>query len=212
MKILAHRGYWLSPEEKNSRKALVRAFEYGLGIETDIRDLDGVLVVSHDMPRKHTSLTLAQLLDDYTVANCDSMLALNIKSDGLAKSLQQLLEKYNVRHYFCFDMSVPDSMNYFRSGMPAAARISEYEPEGYLSNKASFLWIDGFNEEQVNLVHLQDWLSRGKIVCLVSPELHGREKSSLWELLKQMPEKIIGHPNLMLCTDTPLEARRVFTS
>ena len=51
MRILAHRGYWKKPEEKNSKTAFLRALEFGFGIETDLRDSGGQVVVSHDMPR-----------------------------------------------------------------------------------------------------------------------------------------------------------------
>jgi glycerophosphoryl diester phosphodiesterase len=54
-RILAHRGYWLEPGEKNSLSAFRRAFEGGFGIETDIRDLDGELVVSHDPPTRRNA-------------------------------------------------------------------------------------------------------------------------------------------------------------
>ncbi|OUC39427.1 hypothetical protein BJP35_0015 [Enterobacter sp. J49] len=212
MNILAHRGYWLSPGEKNHRIAHVRAFEHGFGIETDIRDLDGKLVVSHDMPRMNTALPLTHLLDDYITLNSEGTLAFNIKSDGLSRPLQLLLERYEISRYFCFDMSVPDSLHYFRAGMPAAARLSEYEPEGYLSNRAPVLWIDCFGENQLDPECLYRWLLSGKDVCLVSPELHGRDASLFWEQLLQMPKDITRHPGLMLCTDNPLLAKRIFNS
>ena len=38
MRILAHRGFWNSKEERNSIVAFEKAFQNGFGIETDIRD------------------------------------------------------------------------------------------------------------------------------------------------------------------------------
>ena len=61
MKIICHRGYWQEPSEKNSDIALRRGFSLGLGTETDIRDLNGELVISHD-PAKPGVLTFADLL------------------------------------------------------------------------------------------------------------------------------------------------------
>ena len=49
MEIIAHRGFWISAEEKNTQTAFLRALENGFGIETDLRDFDGTLVISHDM-------------------------------------------------------------------------------------------------------------------------------------------------------------------
>ena len=48
MKILSHRGYWKEEKEKNTIDAVRKAFDHGFGIESDIRDLDGKLVISHN--------------------------------------------------------------------------------------------------------------------------------------------------------------------
>ena len=46
--IIAHRGLWKKPSEKNSKLALFKALENGFSIETDIRyDKDIGLVISH---------------------------------------------------------------------------------------------------------------------------------------------------------------------
>ena len=51
MIILSHRGYWKLEEERNRAAAFQRSFDLGYGTETDIRDIQGKLVISHDMPR-----------------------------------------------------------------------------------------------------------------------------------------------------------------
>lgn len=51
MKILCHRGYWRDKFHKNSAEAFKRSFDSGYGTETDFRDLDGTLVISHDPAR-----------------------------------------------------------------------------------------------------------------------------------------------------------------
>lgn len=35
MRIIAHRGYWFSAQEKNTEVAFYRAFSMGFGTETD---------------------------------------------------------------------------------------------------------------------------------------------------------------------------------
>ncbi|MEG2569153.1 MAG: hypothetical protein RSA84_23395, partial [Acinetobacter sp.] len=157
MQILAHRGHWLIPEEKNSRQALHRAFLAGFGVETDVRDYGGVLVVSHDMPG-HNAIPLSVVLQDYVQAGRPGMLAINIKSDGLTDVLQRQLMQYDITRYFCFDMSVPDTFPYLQCGMNAAARLSEYEPEGELSKRAPVLWVDGFQHLDVSTEQLKIWL------------------------------------------------------
>jgi glycerophosphoryl diester phosphodiesterase len=49
LKIISHRGFWITPSEQNTEVAFIRALECGFGIETDIRDVSGDLVISHDM-------------------------------------------------------------------------------------------------------------------------------------------------------------------
>lgn len=86
MRMLAHRGWWLSPDEKNAKSAFVRALADGHGIETDVRDIDGELVVSHDMPRRSVAadrqMSLDAFLDLYVSFPGRPMLALNIKATG----------------------------------------------------------------------------------------------------------------------------------
>lgn len=89
MKILAHRGFWNTLEEKNSLKALNRAFQNGYGIETDIRDYLGELVISHNIPDSK-SPKLEELLSIYSEEKYDLPLALNVKSDGI----QSILKKF----------------------------------------------------------------------------------------------------------------------
>ena len=46
IKILAHRGFWKEETEKNTKIAFERAFNSGFGIETDLRDIKGEIVIS----------------------------------------------------------------------------------------------------------------------------------------------------------------------
>ena len=58
MIVLSHRGYWKTAVEKNTPTAFKRSFELGFGTETDVRDRNGELVISHDMPNG-SEITLA---------------------------------------------------------------------------------------------------------------------------------------------------------
>ncbi len=61
IEIFAHRGYWLKESEKNTKTAFERAFDSGFGIETDLRDIKGTIVISHNMP-KGDEMTFEELL------------------------------------------------------------------------------------------------------------------------------------------------------
>ena len=98
MIILAHSGYWQEKSEQNQRAAFARSFNAGYGVETDLRDYCGRIVVSHDMP-KGDEMSFEELLRSMNERNL--CLALNIKADGLADLIRDLLESYHHTNYFC---------------------------------------------------------------------------------------------------------------
>lgn len=209
MRILAHRGYWLNSEERNSSAALERALVAGFGIETDVRDSDGELVISHDMP-KGGEMKAGDFLDlclNYPGAR---PLALNIKADGMQSALKMLLDQKNIAEsdYFVFDMSFPDGMNYLEAGLTAYTRISEYEPVSPLLSRMKGVWVDAFHADWFSERELRALLRQDKEICIVSPELHRRPHLPLWEKLKTW--KLHGLPQVGLCTDLPIQAKDYF--
>lgn len=206
MKLLCHRGIWTQAHEKNTHAALCAAFDQGLGIETDIRDCDGSLVVSHDMPTRATAGDLDALLSHYRDQQSSAPLALNVKSDGLQAALLAKLQAYRVQNYFVFDMSVPDTLGYRRLNMPFAARLSEYETPGVLLAQASHVWLDAFESEWYSVDLIQSLLDQGKHVAVVSPELHRRSHADLWAALRPLA----SDARLYLCTDLVASAMEVF--
>jgi hypothetical protein len=200
MKILAHRGHWLAPAEKNSFAAFDRAWSGGYGIETDLRDRDGEIVISHDLATRE-AMTLARLLEAHAAQGPDTPLALNIKADGLQGALAQLLARYRVRDFFVFDMSIPDTLHYLRAGIPVFVRLSEHEPETALLDRAAGVWLDAFDGEWWALDTVRALCARGKTVAIVSPELHGRPHQDLWRALAGLEQTV--RDRLMLCTDFP---------
>lgn len=203
MRYLAHRGFWKTNQEKNSRKAFVRAIQLGFGIETDVRDFMGNLVISHDPPVGNEIL-FEEFLE--IIQDTDAAIALNIKSDGLLPKLIELIDLTSKPNIFTFDMSGPEYVKYSRSRMNVFERISEYESGLDLPQKPLGYWLDSFTEDGWRL----DWLDRNEFpladVCIVSPELHARPHLPFWADLK----KRSSTANLMLCTDFPDEARDFF--
>lgn len=191
----------------NSMAAFERAWSGGYGIETDLRDLDGEVVISHDPPRKG-ACTLAQFLEAYDARGAQTPLALNIKADGLQDAVAKALAQYRVRNAFVFDMSVPDSLHYLRQGLPAFVRLSEYEKETALLERATGIWLDAFESEWWSLDLIRSLCSRKKSVAIVSPELHGRPYEPTWHTLKGLERNL--RDTLMLCTDFPDIADRFF--
>jgi len=204
MRIISHRGYWLDPGERNTRVAFERSFSLGFGTETDIRDMGRDIVISHDSPSGGELLIggLLELAAKYSPA---LLLALNVKSDGLQGRTAAALRQYALQEFFVFDMSVPDSLNWIRQGIPVFMRQSEYEPAPALYSQAAGIWLDAFTSDWWTVETISRHLDAGKGVCIVSPELHARDHRPAWERLLQ--SDIRRHPDLILCTDLPEAAR-----
>lgn len=171
MIVLSHRGHWHTHTEKNTKAAFRRSFDQQFGTETDIRDLAGELVISHDMPLGG-ELTINDFLA--LTAGRQLPLAINIKADGLASKLAQAMESYSPKHWFVFDMSIPDLKAHLQAGNPVFTRMSELEREPVALNEAVGVWLDSFDRDWFGAETITDLLHRGKRVCVVSPELHGR--------------------------------------
>jgi hypothetical protein len=201
--ILSHRGYWRHPVEKNQKSAFERSFSLGFGTEVDIRDHNGEIVISHDVPNGD-ELTIEKFFD----LNVDSRLplALNIKADGLAMLLKASIENYGFSNCFVFDMSVPDMLPYLEANLPVYTRMSEVEREPAWLEKATGVWLDAFDDIWYENCVIDKLLKLNKKVCIVSPELHGRDPFSLWSDLQPLSKK----PGLMLCTDWPEVAEEFF--
>jgi glycerophosphoryl diester phosphodiesterase len=203
MEILSHRGFWETAQEKNSEAAFRRSFDLGFGTETDIRDLDGDLVISHD-PATRSSMPLAKFLDIY--GRSDLPLALNIKADGLAGRLKAAMDERGLKNWFVFDMSIPDTRHQLAAGNPVFMRMSEFERNVPWLNETQGIWLDSFISEWYSEGTLIQLLKSGKPVCVVSSELHSRDKTALWRYLFDLK----SYTNLMLCTDLPTEAQIYF--
>jgi glycerophosphoryl diester phosphodiesterase len=210
MVIISHRGYWLNPAEKNTQIAFERSFSHGFGAETDVRDRESRLVISHDLPDKN-AMPLEQFFNIYTKYKTPLPLALNIKSDGLQFELKKLLIEYNINNYFVFDMAVPDGLLYSWRGMNTYTRHSEYEPAPPYYEKAHGVWLDEFNGHWLSDEVIEQHLSTGKAVCIVSPELHKRSYEKEWQHYCDL-EKKLGKDRLMLCTDLPVHAKEFFNA
>lgn len=208
--ILAHRGHWIAPSEKNSVLALERALSSGYGVETDIRDYGSNLVISHDMPSPEMDLlSFNDFLNLYRENDSSGVLALNIKSDGLATAVKHALDHYQIDNYFVFDMSIPDTLAYLNADLEVFTRVSEYEFPPSFIQQATGIWVDHFSGRQEQVEWAQDFLQAKQTVAFVSPELHKRAHLDIWAKLRPIVESDVSN-NFLLCTDLPDRAMEFF--
>jgi len=207
MKFLSHRGIWRAVEQKNTKNAFLTSFEFGFGVETDIRDCKGELLISHDPPTG-VEQTLESFLD--LLSGQVLPLALNIKSDGLFKRLAiEFQTRVELSEAFVFDMSVPDMIQYAKHGIPFFTRLSEYEREPALLDKAGGIWLDSFISEWFEFELIRKYIKMGFIIAIVSPELHNRNHINFWEKLR-LESDLLSSDKVWLCTDFPIEASHFF--
>ncbi len=180
----------------------------GFGIETDIRDYRGELVVSHDPPTRR-GLTLKELLDLRLEYDCNLTLALNIKADGLHGKVGSLVSSHELGDYFVFDCSVPATIGYIKEAVPFFTRHSEYEQVPTLYDSAHGVWMDMFNADWIQAKMIQAHLDQGKRVAIVSPELHGRKYMPFWMKIRE-DKDVTSSKDVSLCTDHPVEAEEFF--
>ena len=205
MQILSHRGFWSKTIEKNSLNAFKNSFESGFGLETDLRDRDGELVVAHDLPTSKDLLftTFKSLASKYNL-----FLALNIKSDGLANLVKDNMKDFPSINWMVFDMSIPDMLQHLSVGNPIYTRISEIEKHPACYEECIGIWLDAFFSEWYSTKDIEHHLKMKKKICIVSPELHNRQHLNLWLSLKE--NNLYKDENLMLCTDFPDKAKLYF--
>jgi glycerophosphoryl diester phosphodiesterase len=212
IKIIAHRGLWDAKTASNSQSALKNALQAGYGVETDLRlSPDGQIIISHDPITCDCKdwPTLQWLLELHHILSSTSVLALNIKSDGLHPFIRQEISMFDESLYFLFDMSVPDLLSGTKHGLRQFARASCYEdPLPFLST-TSGVWVDCFTDSYPTENDLHAIATQFNEIAIVSPELHKRDHLPFWSMIKTVywPQ----NTKLMLCTDYPDQASSFFS-
>lgn len=202
MKILCHRGLWEKEHEKNTIVAIQRALDNGYGVETDVRDYQSRLVVSHDFPNQE-SPNFSEIINLFR--GQPVTLAINIKSDGLVSDLSSALKNQSF-DYFVFDCSIPELFKYRMASIPYLTRRSEFENESLLDLDSAGIWLDAFHDDWF-IKDIKQYSARvSNKLAIVSSELHGRDPLPLWRsLLASDLEQ-----NIFLCTDLVKEAEIFF--
>jgi hypothetical protein len=208
MLFLSHRGYWDNDHPKNSIKAFERSFDLGFGTETDFRDRNGILVISHD-PATSGAPPASKFFSTLKARDKSLMVAMNVKSDGLQSMFKQAVTEHGIENYFLFDMSVPDALASIRAGLRVFTRQSDFEPVPNFYQEAAGVWMDAFlRDDWLTPGEIALHLNAGKQVCLVSPELHGRPHLPFWK--RMLKSNVHLNPSVILCTDIPESAKFYF--
>lgn len=141
------------------------------GIELDLRDKGGKLILSHD------PFSDGEDFEAFLKKFNKELIILNIKSERIEYKVLELLKKYNVQKYFFLDSSFPMIYQLNKiNEKNIAIRVSEFEPiesVEKVKDMVKWVWIDCFNDFSLDKNTYNIIKKLGLKICLVSPELQG---------------------------------------
>lgn len=167
--------------------AELKATPHELGVEVDIRSHGNDLIIHHD------PFVIGESFETWFAEYKHGTLILNVKEEGLEARLIAMMEARGFTNYFFLDQSFPFLIKWSKAGMHrCAVRVSEFESVQAaltLAGKVDWVWVDCFTHFPLSSADAQQLQSAGFKLCLVSPELQGRnaenEISALIQLLKE---------------------------
>ncbi len=164
MKFIAHRI--------NTIKALENLPEE-YGVEIDLRDYGDRLILQHD------PFVEGEDFEKYLKYYRHSMMILNIKSERIEYRVLELIKKFKIKDYFFLDSSFPMIYLLSKEGQKnIAIRFSEYEgleTALAMKGKVNWIWVDCFSGIPLDNESYAALKDAGFKLCLVSPELQGKE-------------------------------------
>lgn len=147
------------------------------GVELDLRDYKDKIILHHDPFIKGDDF------EEYLKHYRHGTMILNIKSERIEHRVLELINKYNIKKYFFLDSSFPMIYLLSKNGEKnIALRYSQFEGIDTIQNmkgKIDWIWIDCFTKLPINNEVYKKLKSMGYKLCLVSPELQGRQDDIL---------------------------------
>lgn len=164
MELIAHRI-----NTQDQLKTLSQEY----GVEVDIRSNGDQLYIHHD-PFKN-----GELFEEWIQSYRHGTLILNVKEEGLEQALIDIMKRHKIKDFFFLDQSFPFLMKWANKGEKrCAVRVSEFESIDSaltLSNKVNWVWVDCFNHFPLDCASATKLKEAKFKLCLVSPELQGRD-------------------------------------
>ena len=145
------------------------------GVELDLRDgLDGRIYIQHN------PFEPGEDFETYLEHYHHGTMILNIKSERIELKILEMLPMYDVKSYFFLDSSFPMIWLLSNQGEKnVALRISEAEgldTARNMAGKVGWIWVDCFTRIPIGKKEADELHSLGYKLCMVSPELEGREQ------------------------------------
>lgn len=178
MKIIYHR--------RNTLEMLLST-DPRFGVEVDIRSHGDRLIIHHDPCRPGEDFK--KWLDAYE----HKTLILNVKEEGLEDRLIKMMEEKGISDFFFLDQSFPFLVKWSKIGeRRCAVRVSEFESVETaltLSGDVDWVWVDCFTKFPLDEHQARRLKDGGFKICLVSPELQGRNAETEIPRLRSLLKK-----------------------
>ena len=175
------------------------------GVEVDIRSQGDALVIHHDPFANGVSF------EDWLAYYRHRTLILNVKEEGLEERLVRLMLEHQIEDYFFLDQSFPFMIRWAEAvNGRCAVRISEFESIQTalcVADLVNWAWIDCFTRFPINKIEAAQLQKAGLRLCIVSPELHGRDETKISTMADQLTEHGVGFD--AVCTKRPEVWRQV---
>ena len=191
MEIIAHRRNTI---------AELAATPPAYGVEVDIRSHGSDLIIHHD------PYVDGEIFERWIAGYRHGTLILNVKEEGLEQRLIALMQAHGISRYFFLDQSFPFLVRTARTGeRRCAVRVSEFESLDTalaLASQIEWVWVDCFTRFPLDRAGADRLHAAGFNLCLVSPELQGREAEiEIPQLRAQLDA--LGIDAAAVCTKRP---------
>lgn len=191
MKLIAHRRNTIADLEATDAR---------YGIEVDIRSQGNDLVIHHD------PFVAGESFDAWIERYAHGTLILNVKEEGLEARLIELMDRHGVSDWFFLDQSFPFLVRWSGLGETrCAVRVSEFEPVELalsLAGRVRWVWVDCFTRFPLTQEDAERLVDAGFQLCIVSPELQGRDAETEIPLLAELLRDRSITPDAV-CTKRP---------
>ncbi len=157
------------------------------GVEVDIRSHGERLIIHHD------AFVDGEDFETWLGGYRHRLLILNVKEEGLEDRLIALMRAHGIEDWFFLDQSFPFLVRTARGGESrCAVRVSEFESIDTamsLTGKVKWIWVDCFTRFPLDGVQAARLHEAGFRLCLVSPELQGRDAATEIPALRALLER-----------------------
>lgn len=163
----------------------IRETPFFFGAEIDLRSAGNNIILAHD------PFSEGVLFSEWLQHFNHRFLIVNVKEEGMEKSILSLLQEHDVSDFFILDESFPFIRKWALTGLSKfAVRVSEFEDKetalnlaawlGQQGKKIDWVWMDSFTGAVPQLECVAALKAADLKTCFVSPELHHIDEPDSW--------------------------------